>query len=170
LAAVFIAGLLACTFVTIEADDECDAKTFSLATYPAALRSLTVIGTQPLTLAGHFVFNNSAEEFIMTGMVLFDQFGPDHALTACRSMGCSQVGSLTEFTWPAITCKFQCPDGTYEMRDCNYILKDFACASDAMDLVECIAGSLFFNSNWYYGRDHGVDLVCTKCGGNSSFY
>jgi len=115
-------------------------------------------------VAAYFHVNNSADEFIMTGMVLSDKFESDHALTVCRSIGCSQVSSLAQFTWSAATCKFQCPDGRYAMRSCAYIVGDFACAFDAMDLAECVSGPFFSYSG--YGYDHGVDLVCTQCRGN----
>ena len=63
------------------------------------------------------------------------------------------------------TCEFTCPDGVSAKQTCRYMIRKFECASDAINLLECLTDENF----WSYGSlipsytYQGIDLKCTGC-------
>ncbi|CAF1294203.1 unnamed protein product [Didymodactylos carnosus] len=147
-------------------DDLCDPHTVTSEHYPSLLVRLDVQKTSPLKLKATYRLPNSTREFSFEGMVLTGGFPVPAELAACRSLGCSESAGATPMGWTAqSTCEFTCPDGTSAMQKCRFMIKQFQCPTDAMNLLECLTNERF----WEYATNvpgssyKGLDLKCIKC-------
>ena len=154
--------------VTAATGPVCDPYTMKSDSYPAILTKLDVVLTSPLTLRATTRLQNSSQVITFEGIMFPDGFAYDHALVACRSMGCSRVSANTKITWiQTQTCRFTCPDGTSGLQLCRYMQSYLRCPSDpndAMSLKECVAKSFWADYSEYPSRYGAVGLVCTECG------
>ncbi|CAF3798051.1 unnamed protein product [Adineta steineri] len=147
-------------------DDLCDPHTVTSEHYPSLLIHLTVQKTSPLKLKATYRLPNSTKEFSFEGMVLTGSFAVTAELAACRSLGCSKLAGATSMAWTAdSTCEFTCPDGTSAMQKCRFMIKQFQCSNDAMNLLECLTSERFWEySSYTPGATYkGIDLKCTDC-------
>lgn len=147
-------------------DEVCDPHTVTSSHYPSLITRLSVEKTSPLKLKAIYRLPNSTKEFSFEGMVYTGEFPTAAATAACRSLGCSKSAGSTSMTWTTgPTCEFICPDGTSAKQTCRYMIREFACASDAMSLLECLTSERF----WYYASSapgstyQGIDLKCIGC-------
>jgi hypothetical protein len=145
----------------------CDPFTMNTDAYPSILTKLEVVLTNPLTLRATMRLLNSTKVITFEGAVFRNGFNDDHALVACRSMGCSRVSSNAGVGWNQTqTCRFTCPDGTSGLQTCRFMQAYFACPSnpnDAMSLKECL------NRPFWEYSSHGTNyaaaaIICTECG------
>ena len=146
----------------------CDPYTMNSDSYPAILTKLDVVLTNPLTLRATTRLQNSSQVITFEGVMFPSSFNDDHALVACRSMGCSKVNANTRVTWTQTqTCRFTCPDGTSGLQLCRYMQSYLKCPSnpnDAMSLKECIVKPFWAVYSNYPSSNGAVGLVCTECG------
>ena len=147
-------------------DDICDPHTVTSEHYPSLLVRLDVQTTSPLKLKATYRLPNSTREFSFEGMVMTSSPGFPALIAACRSLGCSQSVGATAMIWtPQSTCEFTCPDGTSAMQKCRYMISQFQCPTDAMNLLECLTSERFWTYESFVPSANylGVDLKCTKC-------
>ncbi|CAF1044724.1 unnamed protein product [Rotaria sordida] len=149
-------------------DPVCDPYTMKSDSYPSILIKLDVVLTNPLTLRATTRLLNSSQVITFEGVMFQSGFVNDHALVACRSMGCSKVSANTQVSWTQTqTCRFTCPDGTSGLQLCRYMQSYLRCPSnpnDAMSLKECVAEPFWGYSGSDAGRYGAIGLVCTECG------
>ncbi|CAF1270836.1 unnamed protein product [Rotaria sordida] len=151
-----------------ESDPVCDPYTMKSDSYPSILIKLDVVLTNPLTLRATTRLLNSSQVITFEGVMFPPGFSDDHALVACRSMGCSKVSANAQVSWTQTqTCRFTCPNGTSGLQLCRYMQSYLTCPSNpnnAMSLKECVAKPFWD----YYSSDPSswgaVGLVCTECG------
>lgn len=147
-------------------DDICDPHTVTSGHYPSLLKSLTIQKTSPIKLKATYRLPNSTKEFSFEGMVLSTGFSAAAGLAACRSLGCSKALGWTPLIWTTgPNCEFTCPDGTSAKQTCRYMIRNFQCANDAINLLECLTDENFWKyaSNTPGSTYPGVDLKCAGC-------
>lgn len=146
----------------------CDPYTMRSDSYPSILTQLDVVLTNPLTLRATTRLQNSTQVIKFEGIMFPSGFNDDHALVACRSMGCSKVNARTQVSWTQTqTCRFTCPDGTSGLQLCRYMQSYLSCPSnpnDAMSLKECVARPFWADYSTYAASYGAIGLVCTECG------
>ncbi|CAF2969159.1 unnamed protein product [Rotaria sp. Silwood2] len=156
------------SIVKAETDPVCDPYTMKTDSYPSILVQLDVVLTNPLTLRATTRLQNSSEVITFEGIMFPSGFSNDHALVACRSMGCSRVSANTQVYWTQTqTCRFTCPDGTTGLQLCRYMQSYLSCPSnpnDAMSLKECVVKPFWADYSNYPSSNGAVGLVCTECG------
>ncbi|CAF5037825.1 unnamed protein product [Rotaria sp. Silwood1] len=154
--------------VKAETAPVCDPYTMKSDSYPSILIQLDVVLTNPLTLRATTRLQNSSQVITFEGVMFPSGFDNDHALVACRSMGCSKVSANTQVSWTQTqTCRFICPDGTSGLQLCRYMQSYLRCPSnpnDAMSLKECVVKPFWADYSDYPSRNGAVGLVCTECG------
>ncbi|CAF1001301.1 unnamed protein product [Rotaria sordida] len=154
--------------VKAESDPVCDPYTMKTDSYPSILIKLDVVLTDPLTLRATIRLLNSSRVITFEGVMFPSGFSDDHALVACRSMGCSKVSANALVSWTQTqTCRFTCPDGTSGLQLCRYMQSYLRCPSnpnDAMSLKECVAKPFWADYSDSSSRYGAIGLVCTECG------
>ncbi|CAF4650648.1 unnamed protein product, partial [Rotaria sp. Silwood2] len=149
-------------------DPVCDPYTMKSDSYPSILIQLDVVLTNPLTLRATTRLQNSNQVITFEGIMFPSGFSDDHALVACRSMGCSRVSANIQVSWTQTqTCRFTCPDGTTALQLCRYMQSYLSCPSnpnDAMSLKECVVKPFWADYSNYPSSNGAVGLVCTECG------
>ncbi|UJR34774.1 hypothetical protein I4U23_027553 [Adineta vaga] len=149
-------------------DPVCDPYTMNSDSYPSILTRLDVILTNPLTLRATTRLQNSTQVITFEGIVFPYGFSDDHALAACRSMGCSKVNTNIRVSWTQTqTCRFTCPNGTSGLQLCRYMQSYFKCPSnpnDAMSLKECVNRPFWADYSNYPSSNGAIALICTECG------